>query len=77
MKRSRLESLAILAALALGWKRLDLKPGMATPPAGVETPPAPTCPAGESPRWFLGKQIINGREVGPGWVCLPVDIKKL
>ena len=70
MKRSRLESLAILAALALGWKRLDLKPGVATPPA-------PTCPAGESPRWFLGKQIINGREVGPGWVCLPVDIKKL
>ena len=27
MKKSRLESLAILAALALGWKRLDLKPG--------------------------------------------------
>ena len=37
MKRSRLESLAILAALAFGWKRLELKPGDRDYPPKTET----------------------------------------
>jgi hypothetical protein len=71
MKKSRLESLAIFAAVAFAWQRLGLKDLL---PAAK---PTPSCPVGEAPRWFFGTQIINGRSVGPGWVCLPVDITKL
>ena len=46
MKKSRLESLAILAAFAIAWKRLDLKPGVITEIREISLKPDGTCPAG-------------------------------
>jgi len=64
--------LFVLVGLGFAWSKLGLG-------AAVKdiTPPAPSCPVGEAPRFFLYQQTINGRSVGPGWVCLPVDITRI
>ena len=62
--------------LAFAWTKLGLGDAIKDIGAVIQQPPPPSCPAGEAPRFFEVKNI-NGREVGPGWVCLPVDIKRL
>jgi len=73
--KKRWTQLAWLTAIGFAWTKLGL--GAAARDVGVITPPAPSCPVGENPRWFGKQQIINGRSVGPGWVCLPVEITRL
>jgi hypothetical protein len=70
-----LKNIGLLILAGFAWSKLGF--GAAVKDVGILTPPAPSCPVGEIPRWFIGKQIINGREVGPGWVCLPVEITRL
>jgi len=61
---------AVLVLGALALKFMEDK-------AATAPPALPSCAIGEAPRWFGKEQIINGRKVGPGWVCLPVVITKL
>jgi len=65
-------NIALVAALGFAWTKLGLG-------AAVKniTPAPPSCPVGQAPKWFFGTQIINGQSVGPGWVCRPIDIKRL
>ena len=70
-KKTSWKTLAGLAAAAAAFLKYS-----ADLPIYQETT-APSCPVGEIPRWFGTQQILNGRKVGPGWVCLPVDVKKL
>jgi hypothetical protein len=72
VKKKPWAGVALLLGLGFAWSKLGLG-------AAVKdiTPPPPSCPVGQAPKWFFGTQIINGQSVGPGWVCRPVDIKRL
>jgi len=68
-----LQNLALLAVFGFAWSKL----GLGAAVKEIVPPPPPSCPVGEAPRFFLSQKTINGRSVGPGWVCLPVDVTRL
>ena len=72
LKKISWNQVALITAIGFAWTKL----GLGTAVKDV-IPPPPSCPVGQAPKWFFGTQIINGQSVGPGWVCRPVDIKRL
>jgi len=72
-KRLNWRDVGLLAALGFAWSKL----GLGAAVKEIVPPPPPSCPVGEAARFFLYQKTINGRLVGPGWVCLPVEITRL